>query len=97
VKELFFHDEASAELEASVEFYELRLFDLGLRFLAAVESTIERISTLPGSGSPISGGLRKVTVMGFPYSIIYGETGDHILPIAVAHHYRRPGYWAQRT
>jgi len=38
-----------------------------------------------------------VTVPGFPFSIVYRETQDQILILAVAHHYRRPGYWLQRS
>ena len=97
MKEVFFHNEASAELEVSVEFYESRLKDLGLRLSAAVESAIKRISALPGSGSPLKGSLKKVIVIGFLYRIIHGDTGDHILLLAVAHYYRRLGYWEHRT
>ena len=97
MKEVFFHDEASAELEASVEFYESRLKDLGLRLSAAVESAVERISALPGSGSPLNGSLKKVIVIGFLHSIIYGDTGAHILLVPVAHYYRHLGYWEHRT
>ena len=97
MKELDFHAEASAELEAAVDFYESRLRGLGFRFLAAVGSAIERISALPESGAPLNEALRKVIVSGFPYSIIYSGTDDHILLLAVAHHYRQPGYWEQRS
>ena len=97
MKELSFHHEASAELEATVEFYESRLQGLGLRFLDAVESAIERISAMPESGSPLSETLKKVIVSGFPYSIIYREMENQILLLAVAHSYRRPGYWEQRS
>ncbi|MCH8987221.1 MAG: type II toxin-antitoxin system RelE/ParE family toxin [Chloroflexi bacterium] len=80
-----------------MEFYESRLRGLGLRFLSAVKSAIERFSAFPESGSPLGGGLRKLILRGFPYSIIYLETGENILLLAVAHHYRRPEYWARRS
>ena len=51
--------------------YESRLDGLGLRFLSAVENGIERIAAFPESGSRVTEGLRKVIVVGFPYSIIY--------------------------
>jgi toxin ParE1/3/4 len=94
---LIFHHEASAELRSTVEFYESRLNGLGSRFLSAVGSALERISSLPGSGSPLDEGLRKLVVAGFPYNIIYQELEDHRLLLAVAHHYRRPGYWEQHS
>ena len=51
MKEAIFHPEARAEVGESVEFYEARLDGLGLRFLAAVEETAERISANPEAGS----------------------------------------------
>ena len=85
------------ELEATGEFYESRLGGLGMRFLLAFESGIERIEGFPQSGSPLSGGLRKIVVPGFPFSIVYQETQDQIMILAVAHNYRRPGYWLHRS
>ena len=91
------HSEASAELEATVEFYESRLGCLGLRFLFAVESAIERIAAFPESGFPLDEGFRKIIVPGFPFSIVYQEPENHVLFLAVARHYRRPGYWLRRS
>ena len=71
MKEAIFHPEARAEVRESVEFYEARLDGLGLRFLAAVEATAERISTNPKAGSPLAAELRKRIIQGFPYNIIY--------------------------
>ena len=89
--EVEIHPDASMELEATAEFYESHLGGLGLRFLFAFESGIERIERFPQSGSPLSDGFRKVVVPGFPFSIVYQETQDQIMILAVAHHYRRPG------
>jgi len=97
VKEAIFHPEARAEVRESVEFYEARLDGLGLRFLAAVEGTAERISTNPEAGAPLAGGFRKRIVLGFPYNIIYRVWEDYIYLVAVAHHHCRPGYWRERT
>ena len=85
------------ELEATGDFYESRLGGLGLRFLLAFESEIERIEGFPQSGSPISENLRKVVVPGFPFSIVYQETQDQIMILAVAHKHQRPGYWLHRS
>lgn len=59
MKEAIFHPEARAEVGESVEFYEARLDGLGLRFLAAVEETAERISANPEAGAPLAGRFRK--------------------------------------
>jgi plasmid stabilization system protein ParE len=93
VKEAIFHPKAREEMSESVDFYEARLDGLGLRFLTAVEQTVERISTHPEAGTPLAGECRKRVVSGFPYNIIYRVWQDYIYLVAVAHHSRRPGYW----
>jgi len=97
VKEAIFHPEARAEMRESFEFYEARLGGLGLRFLSAVEQTVERISTHPEAGAPLASEFRKRIVSGFPYNIIYRVWEDYIYLGAVAHHHRRPGYWRDRS
>jgi toxin ParE2 len=97
VKEAIFHPEARAEMRESFEFYEARLGGLGLRFLSAVEQTVERISTHPEAGAPLASEFRKRIVSGFPYNIIYRVWEDYIYLVAVAHHHRRPGYWRDRS
>lgn len=97
MKEAVLHPEARAEVEHSVEFYETRLDGLGLRFLAAVEQTAERISVSPDAGAPLPGGFRKRIVSGFPYCVIYRVWEDYVYLVAVAHQHRRPDYWRKRV
>ena len=97
MKEAIFHPEAREEMSESFYFYEARLDGLGMRFLSAVEQTVQRISTHPDAGAPLAGEFRKRTVPGFPYNIIYRVWEDYIYLVAVAHHSRRPGYWRQRA
>ena len=96
MKEAIFHPEARAEVRESVDLYDERLDGLGLRFLASVEGTVERISTNPEAGAQVAGGFRKRIVLGFPYNIIYRVWEEYIYLVAVAHHHRRPGYWRGR-
>jgi len=81
----------------AVLFYESRLDGLGLRFLAAVEKTTERISTCSEAGVPLVGEFRKRIVPGFPYNIIYRVWSDYVYLVAVAHQHRHPGYWRERV
>jgi len=97
VKEVTFHPSARAELDASADFYESRLSGLGLRFLAAVEETTNRIVELPDAGAPLAGGFRRRLVSGFPFSIIYRAWGEEVYLVAVAHQHRRPGHWRDRS
>lgn len=96
MKPVEFHPSARAELDAAVEYYEVRLEGLGLRFLAAVQEASERIESSPEAGSPLPGELRKRLVQGFPFSVIYGVSEHRISILAVAHQHRRPGYWRRR-
>jgi toxin ParE1/3/4 len=41
--------------------------------------------------------IRKVSLRGFPYSVVYREVDSVVQVLAVAHHRREPGYWARRT
>lgn len=97
MKEAIFHPEARAELSESFNFYDARLDGLGLRFLAAVEETVQTISTHPEAGARLAGEFRKRIVPGFPYNIIYRVREEYIYLVAVAHQHRRPGYWRERA
>lgn len=97
MKEAIFHPEAREEMSESFYFYEARLNSLGVRFLSAVEQTVQRISTHPDAGAPLAGEFRKRIVPGFPYNIIYRVWQDYVYLVAVAHHSRRPGYWRERA
>ena len=97
MKEAIFHPEAREEMSESFYFYEARLNSLGVRFLSAVEQTVQRISTHPDASAPLAGEFRKRIVPGFPYNIIYRVWQDYVHLVAVAHHSRRPGYWRERA
>lgn len=97
MKKANFHPEARAEMRESIDFYEARLEGLGLRFLSAVEQTVERISFHPEAGAPLPGEFRKRIVLGYPFSIIYHVWDDYIYLVAIAHHHRRPRYWRDRA
>jgi plasmid stabilization system protein ParE len=71
-------------------------------FLAADEFTNEldqalaMLTTFPSLGGKAAHNTRIVPLHIFPYSLIYRLQADTIRVIAVAHHSRRPGYWAGR-
>ena len=89
MNEAIFHPEAQEELRQSIKFYDSRLNGLGLRFLEAVEGTVERMFSSLDAGSPLDNGFRRSVVSGFPYSVIYRPWEDSIYLVAVAHHHRR--------
>jgi plasmid stabilization system protein ParE len=69
---------------------------LGQRFAAAVDATVARAVQFPNAGSPAPLGTRRMLVKDFPFSVYYRLDSAGIVVFAIAHHARRPGYWAGR-
>lgn len=96
------HADAAEELEAAAVWYEGQRAGLGLRFLAAVDRTIEHARGWPHTGAlvgamPPGVTVRRLPVPRFPYHIAVLVGEDAIQVLAVAHDHRRPGYWRDRT
>ena len=87
---------ANAELVEAAEYYESRSANLGVRFLAEVESALGAIATGPARASLIRNSIRRRLLPQFPYAILYRDDPNEIVVIAIMHLHRRPGYWAER-
>jgi plasmid stabilization system protein ParE len=88
---------ALGELHDAAAFYtESANVELGLAFVAEFERTVNVILENPTLGMIFRGDRRRYLLRRFPYSVIYQVTSDELRVIAVAHHRRRPGYWAGR-
>lgn len=88
---------ALAELHDAAAFYAAKgTVGLGLAFVAEVERTANLVLENPMLGAIFRGTRRSYILRRFPYSIIYQVTAVELRIIAVAHHRRRPGYWANR-
>jgi toxin ParE1/3/4 len=97
VKPAVFHEEATAELEEAVAYYEQRNRGLGLDLLSVVNETVLRIRQDPQLGARYKNTrLRHLVVRRFPYVLFYREYEDAIWVAAVAHGRRRPDYWRRR-
>ncbi len=93
----FFHPAAEGEHLAEVSFYESRRKGLGARYLASFDAAIERVCVDPTAFRiECEPNLRRVLLRGFPFAIIYREVDGKVQVLAVAHHKRRPRYWAAR-
>jgi len=97
VKPAVFHPEALAELQAQAVFYAERSTGLGERFLAQVEAAITLAASMPGIGSPYRQSTRRVFPKDFPHSVVYRETAEALIVLAVAPFRRKPGYWRHRN
>jgi plasmid stabilization system protein ParE len=94
--ELRFLEEAEAELDEAVRFYNDERTGLGFELASQVERSISNIMRMPESWSLISRRARKCTVWRFPFVIIYYVAEDSIVIIAIMHAKRRPNYWKER-
>ena len=90
------HPLARRELFEGADFYEREVAGLGEIFLDGIEAALQQIRTHPRSGPVIREQTRKCRVSRFPYNLIYRIESDRLLIVAVAHHKRRPHYWARR-
>ena len=69
--------------------------ELGLAFIAEFERALGLLCEQPQLGAPWRG-RRRFPLRRFPYSVIYYIKGNELRVIALAHHRRKPGYWAGR-
>jgi plasmid stabilization system protein ParE len=69
---------------------------LGLQFVSAVETLLDRIRVNPLRFPPIEKTIRKGRLVRFPYGIIYRIRPKDIQIIAVMHLKREPNYWRNR-
>lgn len=93
---LRYHEAAEEELLNEIGYLEVQARGLGWRFFAEIRRAEDRIIQLPQAAQEIQPGIRKSILRTFQYSLIYSIEPEGILVLAVAHHRRRPGYWAGR-
>ena len=94
---LQFHPAAAAELEAAVKDGVRFGKAVGLRLRLEAARAILLLNTSPNMGAPITPSCRRMSLAGFPFSIVYRVDGDVLRILAFAHKRRRPGYWAGRV
>ena len=91
-----FHEAAEAELTEAILYYDGKAAGLGDRFLAEIKTATRRIERYPEIAQVIDLGVRAKVLVSFPYSLMYVLDPDDLFIVAVAHHSRRPAYWADR-
>lgn len=93
---LRFLEPAASELAEAIDHCESERPGLGQRFLAEVESTIERILLHPDGWARLSTHTRRCLTRKFPYALVYQTRENETLIVAVMHQRRRPHYWRDR-
>ena len=93
----FFSDAARVEHLEHVAYYEEQRTGLGARYLAAFESAMAMICQHPDRFRvELAPAIRRYQLQGFPFSVLYRESGSDVEVLVVAPHRRRPGYWMGR-
>jgi toxin ParE1/3/4 len=96
-KAVALHEQASADYDATFDWYLERSPEAALKFDAEVERAIAEIAHHPRRWVSGSHGTRRFLLRGFPFLLIYRERNEETIEIlAVAHTSRRPAYWESR-
>ena len=95
-KAVEFHEEASLESAAALEWYVERSEIAAARFVAEVSRAVELIAEAPQRWPTGVHGTRRFLLQRFPFSVVYREFPSKIQVLAAAHGHRRPGYWKSR-
>jgi plasmid stabilization system protein ParE len=93
---ILFDDLARIEYQDAIEFYELEIQGLGLRFKEEVKRALRNLKKFPNMGSIEKDDIRRYILHKFPYKILYSNEKKYLYVIAIAHMHREPNYWLNR-
>ena len=88
--------EADQEFQEQIDYFDGVSRTVAIRFVDDVQAAVNEIRQYPQIGAPLTRQVRKRVLTGFKYSILYVDTPDEIIIVAIAPHRRRPGYWRSR-
>jgi len=97
IKPIRMLEPAKEEFFEAIKYYNSQISGLGFEFKDDVLKSIEKIRNYPFSWSSIQGNLvRKCRCSRFPYNVIYYQTENTIIIVAIMHLRRKPNYWKER-
>jgi len=91
-----FHPAARDEFLEAIRYYESISDALGLSFEEVIYKGLDAICRDPFAGFAIDERLRRLVILEFPYSIIYANTAQTVIVLAIAYSSRCPKYWEER-
>jgi plasmid stabilization system protein ParE len=91
-----FRVRARVELLEARAWYDEQQPDLGKRFEAAVEGTIDQIAETPLAFPRVDGETRRAIVRRFPYNVFFRVSRQDVIILAVVHGHRSPLRWQAR-
>jgi toxin ParE1/3/4 len=92
-----FHPAAQQELQEAFEWYQHHAGPrIAGHFLDEVEEALSLLKNHPEIGESGCSHTRRLIFQRYPYTLVYRLKGETLEIIAIAHHRRRPTYWAGR-
>ncbi len=95
-RRLVLRPEAAQDVERAALWYEVQASGLGVRFLAALESALDRILENPLQFQPVEEGVRRALLRRFPYGVYFMHSTNEVIVLAVLHLHQRPATWGGR-
>ena len=90
------HPRAEQDASAAYSWYLDRNPVIAEIFIVELNSAMEHIARNPRRWPRMCDPYRRYLLGRFPYSVVYQVKPRHIEVLAIAHHRRRPAYWARR-
>jgi hypothetical protein len=91
------HEDAAREHQEQIAYYEARAKNLGRRYHESFLEAMRRICEAPDRFRIVQAPFRRLSLRGFPFSVIFRTINDHVRVVAVAPHRKRPDYWNSRN
>ena len=91
-------DEAIADYDEAVEWYEQQKSGLGFDFSFRLAETLEQIEAFPAAHPLLYDNRRCALLRQFPYKVffIFDENNSEIIVFAILHDKRHPDMWRKR-
>ncbi len=96
VLDVEFHPEAEKELLSARDWYADRSTAAAEQFIETLTRAVASIRRSPSRWPFASPGIRRYLMRRFPFLVFYRLKRGSLQILAVAHAYRRPGYWKNR-
>ena len=92
-----FHPAALDDADEAAAWYSRRSARAAIRFLDELDEVIESIAAHPQQFPLFESTCRRALFRRYPFFIVFQDTDDGVIVLAVAHAKRRPRFWLDRS
>jgi plasmid stabilization system protein ParE len=96
VTSVSFLSPALAEIADAAAYYQSHAPEAAEGFFESLDAGVDLLANHPYAGRPTRFEARRLTLRKYPYDLVYRIYDEGVLVTAVAHHRRKPWYWADR-